>query len=77
MPSMCRQPIHANTLTEISLDVSTVEETDGVVTFSDTLGRRYTIEKKFYDHYNNLKKLESPKLNAVDKIINDSNVPRP
>ena len=69
---MCRQPIHANTLTEISLDVSTVEENDGMITFSDTLGRRYTIEKKFYDHYNNLKKLESPKLNAVDKIINDS-----
>jgi SNF2 family DNA or RNA helicase len=43
-----------------------------MVTFSDTLGRRYSIEKKFYDHYNNMKKLESPKLNAVDKIINDA-----
>jgi SNF2 family DNA or RNA helicase len=69
---MCRNRICATSLTEISFDVSTVEENDGMVTFSDTLGRRYSIEKKFYDHYNNMKKLESPKLNAVDKIINDA-----
>lgn len=69
---MCRQPIHTNSLTEIALDVDTVEENDGMITFSDTLGRRYTIEKKFYDHYNKLTNLVSPKLNAVDKIINDN-----
>ena len=71
---MCRTSITTDSLVEITVDETDVEENDTEVTFCNTIGHKYKIKREHYDMYNKRKEdmLDSPKMKQLKQIVDNT-----